>query len=191
MKATSTDFAAFAPCASTRAAAVPARHTQTKAAIASATPPRVLRPVMSTLRASASPEHETRFRCLISRDRRGCQGFWQHPRMFDHLTLRVSDRDASGEFYRLVLAELGHSPTHESLEYIEWDDFGVLQANAGNPPTTNLHIGFAAASRELVEAFWRSGTENGHPSDGEPGMRTQYRDDYYGAFLLDPDGNSV
>jgi|1186.fasta_scaffold25701_2 catechol 2,3-dioxygenase-like lactoylglutathione lyase family enzyme len=111
--------------------------------------------------------------------------------VFDHLTIRVSDRDASGEFYRLVLAELGYSPTHESPEYIEWDDFGLLRGDAENPPTTGLHIGFAAASRDLVDAFWRAGTENGHRSDGEPGMRTQYRDDYYGAFLIDPDGNSV
>jgi catechol 2,3-dioxygenase-like lactoylglutathione lyase family enzyme len=111
--------------------------------------------------------------------------------MFDHLTLRVADRDASEEFYRLVLAELGFSPSHESPEYIEWDDFGLLRANAANPATTRLHIGFAASSRALVDAFWRAGTENGHRSDGEPGPRPEYREDYYGAFLLDPDGNSA
>jgi predicted lactoylglutathione lyase len=57
--------------------------------------------------------------------------------------------------------------------------------------TRRLHIGFGARSRELVDAFWRAGTRAGHPEDGAPGPRTQYRDDYYGGFLRDPDGNSV
>jgi catechol 2,3-dioxygenase-like lactoylglutathione lyase family enzyme len=111
--------------------------------------------------------------------------------VFDHLTIRVSDRDASEELYRLVLAELGHAPSYESIEFIEWDDFGLLGADPEHPPTTGLHIGFGAESRALVDAFWRAGTEAGLESDGEPGLRTQYRDDYYGAFLLDPDGNSI
>ena len=119
------------------------------------------------------------------------KGFGSIRAMFDHLTLRVSDRDASEELYRLVLAELGFSPSHESPAYIEWDDFGLLKLDAEHPPTTGLHIGFVASSRALVDAFWRAGTETGHASAGEPGVRPQYRDDYYGAFLLDPDGNTV
>jgi catechol 2,3-dioxygenase-like lactoylglutathione lyase family enzyme len=111
--------------------------------------------------------------------------------MFDHVTLRVSDLDRSGELYRLVLGELGHAPSHESSGYVEWDDFGLLPASAKRPPTTRLHIGFAASSRALVDAFWRIGTEAGFASDGGPGLRPQYRGDYYGAFLLDPDGNGV
>jgi catechol 2,3-dioxygenase-like lactoylglutathione lyase family enzyme len=57
--------------------------------------------------------------------------------------------------------------------------------------TRNLHVGFAAPSRSHVDAFWRAGIEAGHPDDGAPGERPQYTPDYYGAFLLDPDGNSV
>ena len=71
---------------------------------------------------------------------------------------------------------------------------GRLLARAGGrrePVTRRLHIGFAAPSREHVDAFWRAGTAAGYESDGEPGPRPQYSDDYYGAFLLDPDGNSV
>lgn len=55
----------------------------------------------------------------------------------------------------------------------------------------DLHLAFLAPTREIADAFWRAGTEAGHPSDGAPGPRPQYRPDYYGAFLLDPDGNSV
>jgi catechol 2,3-dioxygenase-like lactoylglutathione lyase family enzyme len=111
--------------------------------------------------------------------------------MFDHVTLRVSDLSRSEELYRLVLAELGHDPSHERTGYIEWDDFGLLAADPEHPPTTRLHLGFAAESRALVDAFWRAGTEVGFANDREPGMRAEYRDDYYGAFLLDPDGNSA
>jgi predicted lactoylglutathione lyase len=57
--------------------------------------------------------------------------------------------------------------------------------------TRRLHIGFAATSHEAVDAFWRAGTEAGYQDDGAPGPRPQYLDDYYGGFLLDPDGNSA
>jgi catechol 2,3-dioxygenase-like lactoylglutathione lyase family enzyme len=43
----------------------------------------------------------------------------------------------------------------------------------------------------VVDAFWRRGVDAGYRSDGEPGVRPQYTPDYYGGFLLDPDGNSV
>jgi catechol 2,3-dioxygenase-like lactoylglutathione lyase family enzyme len=52
-------------------------------------------------------------------------------------------------------------------------------------------VAFAAPSRAHVDEFWRVGTEAGYDEDGAPGPRPQYREDYYGAFLLDPDGNSV
>ncbi len=57
--------------------------------------------------------------------------------------------------------------------------------------TTRLHIGFAAPSYAHVDAFWRAGVEAGYRDDGAPGPRPHYTQDYYGAFLLDPDGNSA
>jgi catechol 2,3-dioxygenase-like lactoylglutathione lyase family enzyme len=111
--------------------------------------------------------------------------------VFDHVTIRVSDREASERFYRSVLEPLGIAPTYEGDELVEWDDFSLAQAGDGHSPTRRLHIGFVAPSREHVDAFWRAGTEAGYESDGEPGPRRQYAEDYYGAFLLDPDGNSV
>jgi catechol 2,3-dioxygenase-like lactoylglutathione lyase family enzyme len=48
-----------------------------------------------------------------------------------------------------------------------------------------------APSREQVDEFWRAGTEAGYADDGRPGPRPSYRADYYGAYLLDPDGNSA
>ena len=111
--------------------------------------------------------------------------------MFDHVGIRVSDRAASRRFYEGVLEPLGHRLTHPSEHYDEWDDFGIAQADANRPVTRRLHVGFVAGSTDAVDAFWRAGTEAGHPSDGEPGPRPVYHEGYYGAFLLDPDGNSV
>ena len=111
--------------------------------------------------------------------------------MFDHVTIRVSDREASERFYATVLRTLGIEQTHSGEEFAEWDDFSLAAADAESPATRRLHVGFAAPTREHVDEFWRAGTEAGYESDGEPGPRPQYSDDYYGAFLLDPDGNSV
>jgi catechol 2,3-dioxygenase-like lactoylglutathione lyase family enzyme len=108
--------------------------------------------------------------------------------MFDHVTIRVSDRAASERFYETVLGAIGVGRTASNEHYAEWDDFSLAH---GDRPTRALHVGFCAWSHEDVDAFWRAGVDAGYESDGEPGMRTQYSDDYYGAFLLDPDGNSV
>ena len=111
--------------------------------------------------------------------------------MFDHVTIRASDRDASQRFYETVLPTLGIERTYAGDEYLEWDDFSVSQASDEKPVTRRLHIGFVAPSREHVDAFWRAGTEAGYESDGEPGPRPQYGSTYYGAFVLDPDGNNI
>jgi catechol 2,3-dioxygenase-like lactoylglutathione lyase family enzyme len=111
--------------------------------------------------------------------------------VFDHVTLRVASRAESEGLYRTVLAVLGAELTADDDEFVEWDEFGFLERRRHEPPTTRLHIGFAAATRELVDAFWRAGVDAGYRSDGEPGPRPRYSPDYYGGFLLDPDGNSV
>jgi catechol 2,3-dioxygenase-like lactoylglutathione lyase family enzyme len=101
--------------------------------------------------------------------------------VFHRLTLRASDREASQRFYDIVLSALGIEPS----------DFEVVQADAERPATRGLHIGFVAPSRAHADAFWLAGTEAGYRDDGEPGPRPVYGDDYYGGFLLDPDGNSA
>jgi catechol 2,3-dioxygenase-like lactoylglutathione lyase family enzyme len=111
--------------------------------------------------------------------------------VFDHVTIRVSDREASERFYRTVLSAIGSEPTHAGPEFAEWDDFSLTQASDDRPATKRLHVAFVAPSHEGVDAFWRAGTEGGYEDDGKPGPRPQYRRDYYGAFLLDPDGNSI
>jgi catechol 2,3-dioxygenase-like lactoylglutathione lyase family enzyme len=111
--------------------------------------------------------------------------------MFDHVAIRATDRRASERFYDLVLAELAVDRTYRTNTFSEWQDFQLTGADGDNPPTRGLHVGFAAPSREHVDAFWRAGTEAGYRDDGPPGPRPEYREDYYGGFLLDPDGNSA
>src|SRR5437764_2559201 len=111
--------------------------------------------------------------------------------MFDHVTIRVADGAASERFYDTVLRELGIDETYRTGAFAEWEDFSLTGTDEGHPPTRRLHIAFVAPSREQVDAFWRAGTEAGYRDEGPPGPRPQYGEDYYGAFLLDPDGNSV
>jgi catechol 2,3-dioxygenase-like lactoylglutathione lyase family enzyme len=111
--------------------------------------------------------------------------------VFDHVTIRVSDRAASERFYETVLGTLGIEATYSDEHFCEWDDFSLSQATEEKPVTRRLHVAFAAPSRAHVDEFWRAGTEAGYRDDGAPGLRPRYSDDYYGSFLLDPDGNSA
>jgi catechol 2,3-dioxygenase-like lactoylglutathione lyase family enzyme len=111
--------------------------------------------------------------------------------MWDHVTLRAADLEASARFYDTVLATLGVERTGTDERLVEWGQFSLSPATAEKPPTRGLHIGFTAPSREHVDAFWRAGVAAGYRDDGEPGRRPEYGEDYYGGFLLDPDGNSA
>jgi catechol 2,3-dioxygenase-like lactoylglutathione lyase family enzyme len=110
----------------------------------------------------------------------------------DHVTIRVADLAASTAFYRLALEQVGFAgDPYESELGAEWQDFSISPASDEKPGTRRLHIGFRAPSRTHVDRFWQALTAAGHPDDGPPGPRPQYRADYYGGFVLDPDGNSV
>lgn len=112
--------------------------------------------------------------------------------MIDHVTLRVADVSASRRFYDTVLAPLGiPAPTDEDAEsgFLEWGDFSIAADEV--PVAQHVHIAFAAPSRAVVDAFHAAGVAAGYRSHGGPGERPQYHPGYYGAFLLDPDGNNV
>jgi catechol 2,3-dioxygenase-like lactoylglutathione lyase family enzyme len=132
------------------------------------------------------PPDQGAIRTPSSSDRKGSLGG-----MFDHVALAVSDLAASERFYRTVLATLGVEPSHADAELVEWEDFDIGATDAEHPVSRGLHVGFRAPDRAHVDAFWQAGVDAGRPDDGAPGPRTVYGPTYYGAFLLDPDGNSV
>jgi catechol 2,3-dioxygenase-like lactoylglutathione lyase family enzyme len=112
--------------------------------------------------------------------------------VFDHVTIRVADLEASGRFYELVFDALEFPGTRTAGDhFVEWNDFSISQASSERPVTRRLHVGFVAPTRAHVDTFWSELTKVGYPDDGAPGLRPQYRLDYYGAFVLDPDGNNV
>ena len=103
--------------------------------------------------------------------------------MFQRVTIRVADLAASERFYDTVLPTLGIDRTGS--------EFSIEQQDGDHPLTRDVHFGFRAPGRAEVHEYWRAGTAAGYEDDGAPGPRPQYTEDYYGSFLLDPDGNSA
>ena len=111
--------------------------------------------------------------------------------MFARVTIAASDLAASAAFYEMLLAPLGARPSRRDARVVAWEDFELVAAGAARPVTRRLHVAFAGGSRADVDAAWAAATAAGHPDDGAPGPRREYGPDYYGGFVLDPDGNSA
>jgi len=116
--------------------------------------------------------------------------------VIDHLTIGVSDLEASRRFYARALEPLGFR------EIGAWSDanrevaFGVEDANDFAISDQyerggQLHIAFAADTRQQVDAFHEAALAAGGRDNGAPGPRPEYSANYYGAFVLDPDGHNV
>jgi catechol 2,3-dioxygenase-like lactoylglutathione lyase family enzyme len=127
--------------------------------------------------------------------------------MLDHVTLRVRDHAASKAFYSVALAPLGYSMMaefeHEGARII---GFGWARPDGGkkvdwwiveNPAAAGLavsgptHVALLARNRAAVTAFYEAAMAAGGRDNGAPGLRPEYHADYFGAFVLDPDGNNV
>ena len=115
--------------------------------------------------------------------------------MLDHLGLDVTDYGTSKAFYERALAPLGIGLTMEPIPGVGgFGEDGMPYfwiGRRGRPAQTGVHVAFAAASCEHVDAFHAAALEAGATDNGGPGMREIYHPDYYGAFVLDPDGNNV
>lgn len=122
--------------------------------------------------------------------------------MIDHLGFTVSDFDRSLAFYRTVLAPLGYGVIMEVTPEMTGSDsrhagFGRdgkpdFWIGAGGEATRNgLHVALAAADRAAVDAFYAAALGAGAKDNGPPGLRTMYHPDYYGAFVIDPDGHNL
>ncbi|MER9319378.1 VOC family protein [Mesorhizobium sp. M0659] len=120
--------------------------------------------------------------------------------MIDHLGINVADFDASKAFYDQAIAPLGASLIYMvPLEYTGGAKVGgygrdrpVFWLHASDDkPRTHQHVAFTARSRTEVDAFHAAALAAGGKDNGGPGLRPHYHPDYYGAFVLDPDGNNV
>lgn len=113
--------------------------------------------------------------------------------MIDHLGLVVSDYERSKRFFQDALSPLGYSLLME--HGVSGAGFG----RAGKPdfwiqpgePSAAIHVAFASDDRATVNAFYDAAIAAGARCNGPPGSRTEYHPGYYGAFVLDPDGNNV
>jgi len=114
--------------------------------------------------------------------------------MLDHFAIGVRDLAASRAFYEAALAPLGVTLV------MEWAGaaagFGECRKpyfflESGRPVARPLHVAFAAADRATVDAFHAAALAAGGTDNGAPGVRAIYHPHYYGAFVLDPDGNNV
>ena len=113
----------------------------------------------------------------------------------DHVAVEVADVAASRAFYERALAPLGIGVV------MQWDEtfigfgapgrpsFWIRQAG-GSPASGPLHVAFHATERARVDAFHAAALAAGGRDNGSPGLR-QYHPSYYGAFVLDLDGNNV
>ncbi len=119
--------------------------------------------------------------------------------MIDHTGLNVGDFGRSRAFYLGALAPLGYQLIMElppSLAPLGAMGLGVppkpdFWVAGGKPQSPTLHIAFRAADRAQVDAFYQAALAAGGRDNGPPGMRPHYHPNYYGAFVLDPDGHNI
>jgi catechol 2,3-dioxygenase-like lactoylglutathione lyase family enzyme len=120
--------------------------------------------------------------------------------MIDHTGVVVSDYQKSKQFYLSALAPIGYKLHIELPASVtgsvdvagfgepEKPDFWISNGEPNKPP---VHIAFRVGSRGLVDAFYKAAIAAGGRDNGGPGVRLHYHPNYYGAFVLDPDGHNV
>jgi catechol 2,3-dioxygenase-like lactoylglutathione lyase family enzyme len=113
--------------------------------------------------------------------------------VLDHVSLPVSDLEPSKRFYEEALSPLGYELIME--HHISGVGFG----QSGKPvfwirqgaPSASIHVAFASEARTSVDAFHEKAIAAGGQDNGQPGLRPEYHSKYYGAYVLDPDGNNI
>ena len=114
----------------------------------------------------------------------------------DHIGLNVSDFARAKEFYSAALHPLGIKLHMEfPTEAGGVAGFGRCKPEfwiaAGSSPTSPFHVAFHAVNRAEVDAFYKVAIAAGAKVNGPPGLRPHYHPDYYGAFVIDPDGHNI
>jgi catechol 2,3-dioxygenase-like lactoylglutathione lyase family enzyme len=113
--------------------------------------------------------------------------------IFDHIGFNVSDLQASKAFYLQALAPLGIGVAMDGEGWVMLGRPGRPQfwiGSFGSSPGP-IHLAFAAENREQVRRFYDAALAAGGKDNGPPGLREHYHPNYYGAFVIGPDGHNV
>ena len=114
--------------------------------------------------------------------------------MLDHVTIGITDVERSKQFYDRALRPLGITRLYADGEWAA--GYGVrpkafFWIGLKDTPQTGAHIAFTAADRATVDRFHEEAIAAGGRDNGVPGIRPHYHANYYGAFVLDPDGHNI
>ena len=120
--------------------------------------------------------------------------------MIDHTGVIVSDFERSKKFYQIALAAIGYELLAEFPASVTGHtdvagfgeegkpDFWISKGTPNQPP---IHVAFRVSERAVVDAFYSAAMQAGCRDNGKPGLRPHYHPNYYGAFVLDPDGHNI
>ena len=120
--------------------------------------------------------------------------------MIDHLAIPVSDIAASKTFYSKALAPLGYQilfeeplPNRHELKVVGFGFSSSIEFLISKTESTiaPVHLAFRASKRALVNSFYEAAMGSGGQDYGKPALCPEYHADYYGGFVLDPDGHNI
>ncbi len=113
--------------------------------------------------------------------------------MLDHIVIGVTDLERSRRFYEAALAPLGHGVVLEVPGAVGLGSNGKpsFWIRVFEGPPTQVHIAFASPDRATVDAFHAAALDAGGTDNGAAGVREIYHPNYYGGFILDPDGHNI
>lgn len=118
-------------------------------------------------------------------------------KLFNHVQIKVKNLDNSCEFYDAIMSVLGFKRVLEIKNTVIGygtsvnDMFEIRQATDTFAPTHSIHLAFNAVDTAGVDLFYQTALESGAICNGRPGIRNDYGDDYYAAFVIEPNGHNI
>ena len=117
--------------------------------------------------------------------------------MIDHLSVGMSDLEQGRRFYDAVMAPLGYRRVNDKIRSSGYgpeegqDDFYIVLVGEKGSRVAGSHVALKASSRAAVDGFHAAAMAAGAADDGSPGIWKRYHENYYAAYVLDPDGNRI